>query len=185
MRNSNLKKFINNLKPFYQQFLWSAKIRCHCQLDQKEAIQKLLEKQSVIIPGIPFMYFEVTVITECRALIFEGSESNLKLADEKLDELIQINSEQHNTIHLVELFALQAILLDKQKNFEASVTSFLKSIKLAEPGKVIACFVELDGPLMNIIGMAFSLDNSSSWRSNPLMSGIFTSRTRQEGPLVG
>jgi ATP/maltotriose-dependent transcriptional regulator MalT len=147
----SLERFIDDLNPHYQPFLWSAKIRYHCLFDQKKAIQKLLGNQSILSLGIPFMYYEVPVNTECRALIFEGSESNLKLADEKLDELIQMNSTQHNIIHLIELYALQAILLDKQENFEASVTSFLKSIKLAEPGKVIACFVELGRPLMNII----------------------------------
>ena len=147
----NLESFIEALGPNVVQYLWSCKLKFNILANNIQEVKILLNNLPTISEWSNFFYYDSPRITYCRALIFEGSAKNLKLVGEKLKELKQFSSSQHNTMELIQINALEAILYEKQNKFEASVTSLLKAVELAEPGRVILCFVELGRPLMNII----------------------------------
>jgi LuxR family maltose regulon positive regulatory protein len=147
----DLERFVNDLNPFYQQFLWAAKARYYTLIGESDLLKRIIGTQQVISLGNPVLYYDVPVNTECRALIFEGSKPGLKLAEEKLQGLIAISKGQYNVLHWIELLVYQAILFDKQGRIEKSTESLLKAIELAEPGKVKACFVEMGKPILEIL----------------------------------
>ncbi|MCK5468856.1 MAG: hypothetical protein KAI99_10105, partial [Cyclobacteriaceae bacterium] len=147
---NDLEEFVNDLNPYYQQFLWAAKARYYTLIEDTESLAKLIGNQQIISLGNPQCYFDVPANTECRALIFEGSEPSLKLAEESLQGLIAISEGQHNVLHWIELLVYQSILYDKQGKNKESSEALLKAISLAEPGKAKAYFVEMGKPIMEI-----------------------------------
>ena len=147
---NELVEFVKDMNPYYQQFLWAAKARYYTLIEDTESLAKLTGNQQINSPGNPQCYFDVPANTECRALIFEGSKSGLKLADERLNELIAISKGQHNVLHWIELLVYQSILFDKQGKNKESSEALLKAVSLAEPGKAKAYFVEMGKPIMEI-----------------------------------
>jgi LuxR family maltose regulon positive regulatory protein len=147
---NDLVEFVKDLNPYYQQFLWAAKARYLTLIEDAESLRSMIGNQRIISPGNLQYYFDVPAITECRALIFEGSEPSLKLAEESLQGLISISEGQHNVLHCIELFVYQSILYDKQGKNKESSEVLLKAISLAEPGKVKAYFLEMGKPIMEI-----------------------------------
>ena len=145
-----LVEFVNDLNPYYQQFLWAARARYYTLIENTESLTKLIGNQQIISFGNPQCYFGVPAHTECRALIFEGSKPSLKLAEERLKGLIAISEGQHNVLHWIELLIYQSVLFDKQGKNKESFDALLKAISLAEPGKVKAYFVEMSDPIMEI-----------------------------------
>ena len=148
---NNLEEFVNPLPPFYQQFLWAAKARYYTLTGDHKSLKSIIGNQQIISIGNPGIYFEVPAHTECWALIYEGSASNLELAGEKLLELIAVSEGQFNILHLIELLIYQAIMYDKQGRDKESFQSLLKAVSLAEPGKVKSYFVEMGKPIMEIL----------------------------------
>jgi ATP/maltotriose-dependent transcriptional regulator MalT len=147
---NELVEFVKDMNPYYQQFLWAAKARYYTLIEDTESIAKLTGNQQINSPGNPQCYFDVPANTECRALIFEGSKSGLKLAEERLNELIAISKGQHNVLHWIELLVYQAILFDKQGKNKESSEALLKAVSLAAPGRARAYFVEMGKPIMEI-----------------------------------
>ena len=62
-----------------------------------------------------------------------------------------MTSAQHNWIHLLEVYALQAILYEKLGDAGKAQEKLIKSLEQAEPGRVVAFYVELGVPIEGLI----------------------------------
>lgn len=145
-----LHEFTKDLGDYYQQFLWSCKIRYHILIADEKTVREMLLTYSPDFVHLVF-WIDIPYITFARALIFEGSEESLTKAEEELSKLDKMTSAQHNWIHLLEVYALQAILYDKIGDLSKAQEKLSKSVELAEKGRVVAYFVELGKPLEQLI----------------------------------
>lgn len=145
-----LHNFTKDLGDYYQQFLWSCKIRYYILIKDVKTVRELLLSYNPDFVHLVF-WIDIPCITYARALIFEGSQENLSLAEEELSKLDKRTSAQHNWIHLLEVYALQAILYDKIGDLRKAQEKLVKSLELAEKGRVVAYFVELGKPLEQLI----------------------------------
>ena len=145
-----LHDFTKDLGDYYQQFYWSCKIRYHILTKDVKKVRELLFPYSPDFVHLVF-WIDIPDITFTRALIFEGSEESLTKAEEELSKLDKMTSAQHNRIHLLEVYALQALLYDKLGDAGKAQEKLIKSIELAEPGRVVTFYVELGAPLKQLI----------------------------------
>ncbi len=146
-----LESFTQELGDYHKKLLLSCKMRYHVILNDKHTVRDLLKQYC---PDLTELVFRIDVpeITYCRALIFEGSDENLKLADESLKGLLKFASFRYNYIHLIEIYALQAILFDQMGKSEQAQETFAKSVELAERGNVIAYYIEIGKPFEQLVG---------------------------------
>ena len=147
----DLELYTNDLIPFYQSWLWAAKARYYTLIEDKESLREIIGKQEVVSIGNPVYYYHIPVNVECQALVFEGSDDNLKLAEEKLQGWMALYEGQHNVLHWVELLIIQAILFYKQERYEESIQSLLKAIDLGAPGNTMVYFVEMGKSILDIV----------------------------------
>ncbi len=145
-----LEIFIQKHGNYHEKLLLSCKIRYHVILNDKQTVRDLLRQYNPDLTQLIF-WIDVPEITYCRALIFEGSEENLKLADENLKILLETAALQYNYIHLIEIYALQAILFDQMGKSEQAHEALTKSIELAERGSVIAYYIEIGKPFEQLV----------------------------------
>ena len=146
-----LDRYASDMAPFYQSWLWAAKARYYRLTDDVEAIRQITVRQEVVSIGNPVYYYHVSVNVECQALIFEGSEASLLLAEEKLNGLITLCEDQNNILHWIELLIYKSILEYKKGMIEESVGTLMKAINLAEPGKLMVFFIEMGIPILKIV----------------------------------
>jgi len=145
-----LKNFIENLGDYHKRFLWSCEIRYQILQNDVEIIRELLSQYRPDFVHL-VLWIDVPEITYARALIFEGSEENLSLAAKELNKLDLMTTSQNNKVHQLEIYALQAILYDKQGELDKAKEKLVKSIELAEPGRIIGYYVELGEPIAHLI----------------------------------
>jgi LuxR family maltose regulon positive regulatory protein len=147
----SVKSFTHDLGEFFEKFLWSCRLRYHMLVNDIDVVRELLPNG----PGHEivdlFFWFDVPEITHCHALIREGSEGNLKVADEKLKELVEIATSLNNPVHLIEIYALQALLYDQKGKLDQAQEALVKSIELAERGNVIAYYIEIGKPFEHLV----------------------------------
>jgi LuxR family maltose regulon positive regulatory protein len=147
---NELGSFTQELGDYYERFLWSCKIRYHLLIKDMTVVRDLLPKYSPSFVHLVF-FIDVPEITYARALILEGSKENLRLAEEELNKLEKMIFAQNNWIHLLEVYALQALLYEKLGDVGKAQEKLVKSVELAEPGGVVAYYIELGKPLENMI----------------------------------
>jgi len=145
-----LENYTDDLDDFFKTFTLSAKIRYHLISGDHNAVKELLtEYKSGVLDLV--MWINVPEITHARALIFEGSKENLKLAEEELNTLKQVATALNNQLHLLEVFALQALLFDKLGESEKAAASLVHSIEIAEPPQIVVYYIELGEPMEKLI----------------------------------
>ena len=91
-------------------------------------------------------------ITECRVLTARGSDAELRQAETKLAELRKGLSQSHNASQLIEVIVLTALTLEKQGRSSQALVALGEALAMAEPGGWIRPFVELGGPMKEILG---------------------------------
>ena len=96
----------------------------------------------------PFWLDYFPQLTWVKALIAMDSPDNDQEAARQLDKWSEWGRSTHNTKFLIEVLALQAVLLCKQGRDVAALKKLRESLSLAEPGGFIRTFVDL-GPPMN------------------------------------
>jgi len=103
--------------------------------------------------GNPLMLFflEISVITECRVLIANGSDAGLKKAIERLEDLRQKSKTWHNTCQTTEIMVLQALAIHRQGRLEEALDVLEQAVALAEPGGSIRPFVEIGRPMIDLL----------------------------------
>jgi len=146
----DFKKYVDNTGEYLTTYLWSCQIRYQLIRGNKQAIRELLPAyQSVVFDVIIWMDFPD--ITYANALVFEGSEKNLKTAKSELERLAQLFSAEQNWIHLLEVHAVQALCFEKQGDTEKAKEALSKSIDLAEEGSVTGFYIELGNDLLQLV----------------------------------
>lgn len=115
--------------------------------NREEALRWLQAADLTTDCGVMLWWAEIPRITECRALIAEGSAASLQEAVEKLQRYEQENSAVHNSLRRMELLALKARAYHKQKKTKQALTAVDEAVNLGRRGGVIRPFVEA-GPLM-------------------------------------
>lgn len=147
----DLDTFVLDLDPHHERFLWSCKLRYLILVQDAKAVRDLIPYYSLNFVHLVF-WIDVPEITYARALIYEGSEEYLALAENKLKELEKMAIAQHNWIHLLEIYALQAFLYDKLGKLAQAQKVLVKSLDIAEPGNVISFYLELGKSFEHLIG---------------------------------
>jgi LuxR family maltose regulon positive regulatory protein len=92
-------------------------------------------------------WVEIPCVTHCRVLIAEESAANMKECEEQLRAYAEMNSDSHNTLHLVEILVLLAMAYVKQKKTEEGLKTLEKALALIETNGFIFPFLE-QGPSM-------------------------------------
>ena len=90
---------------------------------------------------------EIPHLTLARALIARATPGALQQATDLLARLRSFAEATHDTWHLIEIQALQALLQDALGERENALTLLEQAIQLAQPGGFIRLFVDL-GPTM-------------------------------------
>ena len=90
---------------------------------------------------------EIPHLTLARALIARATPSALRQATDLLARLRSFAEATHDTWHLIEIQALQALLQDALGDRENALLLLEQAIQLAQPGGFIRLFVDL-GPTM-------------------------------------
>lgn len=148
---TQLEKLLHGIGDHCDQFLWSCKLRYYSLCNDRSRIRELLEQPYTSALTDLVHWFDIPAISYCRALLLEGGQDNLLLAEQKLEELHKVTSEQHNKIHLLEVYALQAILADKLGKKESATELLNSSFDISEPAGIIAFYVELGEPIVKIL----------------------------------
>ena len=91
------------------------------------------------------IWLEVPSITKARVLVTMGSPNNLRQAEMLLEALHEVAESGHNICQLMDILALQSLMLCKQGHNEEALSVLGKALHLGEPGGWIRPFVEL-GP---------------------------------------
>ncbi len=104
-------------------------------------------------PPVENMLFwlEIPVVTHCRALLAKGSDASLSKAEKKLRELLQLNEDNHNTLHMIHVMSLLAVCYEKQEHVDEALETLGRAIDLAAPGGLIRPFVELGQPMADLL----------------------------------
>ncbi len=96
-------------------------------------------------------WLEVPAITNCRALLAEGSDTSLKEAEKRLESYLRLNRMHHNTVRIIEIMALQSQAVYRQERLDEALALLGRTIKLAEPGGWVQPFVELGPPMAELL----------------------------------
>jgi len=92
--------------------------------------------------GIMFYWLEIPRITQCQALIAQGTEASLRQAEELLQAYRQQNEAQHNTHQLIDILLLQVLLHHKLEQFDEATTILERAVTLGYAGGFIRPFAE-------------------------------------------
>ena len=107
-------------------------------------------------PSLFWIWLDIPEVTRCRALVAIGSDEALREASQGLDELLEATRAVHNTLHMIDIIALQALALDKLSRVDQSLEVLEQAVELAEPGGFIRPFVE---PGRQMAGLLSRLKN--------------------------
>ena len=115
-----------------------------------KAVNDLLGSASPPVENMVW-WLEIPVVTYCRGMIAQGSHQRLEASESMLRELLQLNQENHNTCHMIQVITLQALVLKKQGRIQDALRLLEESIELAAPGGWIYPFVEAGPPMAEML----------------------------------
>ncbi len=98
-----------------------------------------------------FCWLEVPAITQARVLVAIGSDESLETATELLGSLRKGTEALHYTCQTIEILVLQALALEKQGHRQEVLAVLESVVALAEPGGVMAPFIELGKPMADLL----------------------------------
>jgi len=103
--------------------------------------------------GLMVFWLDVPRLTRCRVLIARGEEKDLRKADKKLKEYLNLAKVIHNVPQTIEIRMLQAHLFLKQKREDDVLEALQDAIHFARSGegKFIRPFVELNPRLSRLL----------------------------------
>jgi len=102
----------------------------------------------------PIYYFYVPQLTPVKLLLAEKTTASLAKAGEKLDELEEFLRRTHRMNTLIDVLALQALVLDASGNEPAALDKLGEAMALAKPGGNIRSFVDLGAPMADLLRRA-------------------------------
>lgn len=99
----------------------------------------------------PMVFFlEVPAITNCRALLADGTDTSLIEAEQRLTLYLQLNRTHHNTFRIIELMALQSMVVCRQGRLDEALTLLGQAVRIGESGGCVQPFVELGPPMADL-----------------------------------
>jgi LuxR family maltose regulon positive regulatory protein len=154
-----LDQTLNELEAFTQQvgdplFLRTyASFVARIRLRQGNLEAATRESQPVTIGGSlgPLPFVEHPTLTRVRILLGQDHQAGLPEAALLLDQLQTIAETSHNTLRLIEILALRALLCQATGQPAEAMAHLAKSLRLAQPGQLIRTFVDLGQPLANLL----------------------------------
>jgi LuxR family maltose regulon positive regulatory protein len=96
-------------------------------------------------------WLQIPAITYCRALLAEGSDESLVKTEAKLQELLKLNQDCHNTCQTIHILTLLAVAYQKQAKTEEALAAAEQAVMLAQPGGFIRPFLELGSPMVEML----------------------------------
>ncbi len=156
MRHANktvryLEEFNQSLGSYFSDFVNSCKARLGILQENTDNLKYWPKPSSCNPVRTSLFWFEITCATRCRLLIADGSNKNLKEAETLLAKLEEKNVKLQNSLHLIDILALQAILYYKQNKFEKAFKTLENSLALAESSEFVMPFLELGSDMTNLI----------------------------------
>jgi len=142
--------YTRSLGSFFNIYFWSAKTRHHIINQDHDTVKECLRDYK---PGVLdlVMYLDIPEITHARALIFEGSEESLEMAEEELGNLEGISLAFNNWVHIVEVKLLQAMLHNKKNQFAKAEEALRSSIEISEKEGMIFFNLEIGEELNDLL----------------------------------
>ncbi len=96
-------------------------------------------------------WIEIPAVTHCRVLLASGTKHNLAAAETVLREVLQLNRNNHNTLHTIVVLTLLAMVREKQGDNQESLTLIDEAAALATPGSIFQPFLELGPPMAGLL----------------------------------
>ncbi len=110
-----------------------------------------LRGTEVVIDNRPMHTFEIPALTKVKVLLADGTEASLREAGEVLGRLLKTAEAQHNTRVIIEILALQALVMDARGRTGESLTVLQKALQMAAPGGLVRTFLDLGPPVAGLI----------------------------------
>jgi len=119
--------------------------------DQKPALDWMRIDDSSTDAGIMFYWLEIPRITQCRALIAQGTPASLQEAEKKLRQYEQENQALHNTRQLIEILPLLALARLKQGREQEALATLEQAVTLAAVDGWMRPFLELEPGIVGLL----------------------------------
>ena len=101
--------------------------------------------------AVMLWWLDVSLVTHCRALIAEGSRDGLAEAEAQLLGLVEMSEAHHNTLQLISILTLLAMVFEKQARTDEALTVLERALTLAHPGGLVFPFLELGTPMTALL----------------------------------
>jgi LuxR family maltose regulon positive regulatory protein len=102
-------------------------------------------------PDQPLMWLEEPQVTRVRVLVTRGGDTDLHLATQILDDLIEIVERTHNTRYKIEILALRALALRALGETSQADAVLRQVVDLARLDGFIRVFVDLGVPMQAML----------------------------------
>jgi LuxR family maltose regulon positive regulatory protein len=175
--------------PAYKMIAHSCQARLALQQGDMVFAERWLQT-TAISPDTTLMFYwlEIPQITICRVMIAQGSESNLHLAAERLQEYWRLAKDQFNTRRMIDISILQSTLNHKLGQSDAAINDLKRAISLAEPGNYIRPFAEVGSDLTPVFAQLVKVEGVTDYVSRLLQACEITIDTGERrttpSPLV-
>jgi LuxR family maltose regulon positive regulatory protein len=101
--------------------------------------------------AVMLWWLDFSLVTHCRALIAEGSCDGLAEAEAQLLGLVEMSEAHHNTLQLISILTLLAMVFEKQARTDEALTVLERALTLAHPGGLVFPFLELGTPMTALL----------------------------------
>lgn len=98
-------------------------------------------------PSLPLYFLENTLLILAHVCLAQGRPDQLARAGRVLSDMHRFVEETHNSLHTIDVLALEALLYDALHQPERARDALQQALALAEPARVVRPFVDL-GPRM-------------------------------------
>ncbi len=96
-------------------------------------------------------WLEIPAVTYCRAQIAHASDPRLEQSEARLRELLQLNQDNHNTCHMIQVLTLLALVCKQRNRVKDALSLLERAVDLAAPGGWIRPFVEAGPPMEQML----------------------------------
>lgn len=121
-------------------------------------------------PLMPMFRMYQPYFTLLKTLIARGTPATLGEAAKLLKRLRDYSESTHNTVSLIQVLALSAMLREKEDGEAAALPLLRESIKLAQPGGFIRFYVDLGSPMAHLLSMLHQQGVAPNYISGILMA---------------
>ena len=118
-------------------------------------------------PWLPMIFVEIPALTWVRVRIMQGTQASLAQADAVLAGVHRFVMETHNTLRLVDVLALEALLHAARKERPAALACLQQALALAEPRSIVRPFVDLGPDMAGLLHEAARQGDQRGLRGPP------------------